>query len=239
MVPEEPVALIGLGISEVLLAETAAAAGLPSLGIASRSVPVEPQIVLYAAGGGLPSPNVLWHQRTRGWIEVGEDEAQILVHRVLRALDFAVYAAVSSRSVEDISLVPGVCTALSVRVKLDSERLQDIELALHEAVSNAVVHGNLAVSSFDELSVSAMERFAVEMAGRLEDPALGTRLVEVACDCHDGLLVVEVADQGQGFDAHREAGNMASGRGLLLIDALSDGYQLLDGGRRIRMRFKL
>jgi len=101
-------------------------------------------------------------------------------------------------------------------MKCASGREDDIELALSEALANAVVHGAKA------------------------DPS---KIVEcdVACDEEHGMLIV-VRDPGPGFDPGRIADpccgeNIYSnhGRGIYLINQLMDEVQFQKNGTEIHM----
>ncbi len=93
----------------------------------------------------------------------------------------------------------------------------DIELALTEALANAVVHG------------------------AKNDPS---KIIEcdVACDTHHGILIV-VRDPGSGFDpakiadpCHGENIYASHGRGIYLINQLMDEVQFHKNGTEIHMR---
>ncbi len=95
----------------------------------------------------------------------------------------------------------------------------DIELALTEALANAVVHGAKG------------------------DPS---KLIEcdVACDDQKGIIIV-VRDPGTGFDPTKianpcEGENLYSnhGRGIFLINQLMDEVQFHKNGTEIRMAKK-
>ena len=94
-----------------------------------------------------------------------------------------------------------------------------VEMALHEALVNAVVHGNQ------------------------EDP---NKLVEIACRCSiDGEVSITVRDQGQGFDSRAipdptDAENLMSthGRGIYLMRTSMDQVYFDEGGAVVRMRKK-
>jgi serine/threonine-protein kinase RsbW len=101
-------------------------------------------------------------------------------------------------------------------MKCADGRENEIELALSEALANAVVHGASA------------------------DPA---KIVEcdVACDQEHGMLIV-VRDPGPGFDPARLANpcvgeNIYSshGRGIYLINQLMDEVQFHKNGTEIHM----
>ena len=94
-----------------------------------------------------------------------------------------------------------------------------IEMALREAVTNAMVHGNQ------------------------EDES---KFVEVIFNCHDDELEVEVRDQGEGFDPANvpdptNAENLlkTSGRGIFLMRTFMDQVEWVnrpEGGTAVRMR---
>src|SRR6266852_487158 len=92
-----------------------------------------------------------------------------------------------------------------------------IELALREALNNAVVHGNR------------------------EDPETK---VHIRCRCQPGEeLSIVVTDQGKGFDFEKIVGNGIApdpaaehGRGIQLMKAYMDDVQFGRGGSEVRLR---
>jgi len=94
-----------------------------------------------------------------------------------------------------------------------------IELAVHEALANAVVHGN-----------------------RL-DP---NKRVGVACRCYiDGEVSIAIRDHGRGFDSSSlpdptapENQLSTHGRGIYLMQASMDEVHFDEGGVVVRMRKK-
>ena len=96
----------------------------------------------------------------------------------------------------------------------------DVELALREALDNAVVHGNL------------------------EDPETK---VHIRCRCEPGKEIsIVVTDQGKGFDLGKVVGNgLASGpasehgRGIQLMKAYMDDVHFERGGSEVHMRKRL
>ena len=93
----------------------------------------------------------------------------------------------------------------------------DIEMALHEALVNAVVHGNGENSC---------------------------KRVYVTCRCYtDGEVSITVRDQGKGFDSSallnptfRENLLLTHGRGIYLMKTLMDEVSFEEGGAIVMMR---
>jgi serine/threonine-protein kinase RsbW len=94
----------------------------------------------------------------------------------------------------------------------------DVELALREALGNAVTHGNQ------------------------EDPK---KKVHIRCRCGPANeLTIVVRDQGKGFDFGKVAGDSLSssdpaavhGRGILLMKAYMDDVHFARGGSEVHMR---
>ena len=96
----------------------------------------------------------------------------------------------------------------------------DIELALREALANAVIHGNR------------------------EDPETK---VHIRCCCGPGKEIsIVVTDQGKGFDFEKLAGfglmsdpPSEDGRGILLMKAYMDEVRFERGGSEVHMRKRL
>lgn len=158
-----------------------------------------------------------------------------------RAGQAHLFASLSTATANAVHLAGRVMAAVSARCSLTDAQRDDVELALHEAISNAVVHGNLQVAGMKGLNVDALDRFSHDLAERMADPAFAGRRVEVSCWLDPGTLTIDVTDEGSGFEpsARGPVSPDASGRGLDLITLLAQSVELLDHGRRIRMRFTL
>jgi anti-sigma regulatory factor (Ser/Thr protein kinase) len=119
-------------------------------------------------------------------------------------------------------------------------RANKLMLALHEALTNSIVHGNLELSS--DLKEQSDNAFAEALAARSVDPHYGTRMVEVRIDYNGERCRWTFTDQGKGFDVERalaRAANpdpemlLSSGRGILLMRAFLDDVRYEVGGRRV------
>jgi serine/threonine-protein kinase RsbW len=94
----------------------------------------------------------------------------------------------------------------------------DVEIALHEALANAIIHGNH------------------------EDPR---KHVHVTCRCKPAEVSIAVKDEGQGFDINKmedptspENVVAVDGRGIYLMKAFMDEVRFEQGGAVVRMRKK-
>ncbi|CAO3416777.1 ATP-binding protein [Azospirillum doebereinerae] len=238
-------ALHGLAVAADRLAALATALALP---VRAADAP-EPVLALMDGPAGAGDAEA-WERPFAAWIEPGISGTggepalptpltaplPVLVERAGAA---DLYINLTTATANELHLAGRVLTALAERHPLPDDRRDDLELALHEAISNALVHGNLQVNGMKELSAVELERFSHELVDRLADPALAHRRVEVAVLLEAGTAVIDVADEGAGFTPTPQDGRGASGRGLDLIATIAESVELCDGGRRIRMRFPL
>lgn len=102
-----------------------------------------------------------------------------------------------------------------------------ISLALEEALVNAMIHGNLEVSSkLRDIDDDSFER---EIAFRLHSSPYETRRVELIARFSDSQVTFTIQDEGPGFDVDdipdcTEIENLclSHGRGLFLMRAFMD-----------------
>jgi serine/threonine-protein kinase RsbW len=116
-----------------------------------------------------------------------------------------------------IPIVTDGVTQVLQEKKWAEEDIMSVELALQEAVANAIRHG-------------------------CRGDATKQLQCSVTCD-ESGEVVITVRDPGAGFDPAAvenplDPANMLkpSGRGIFLINGLMDDVQYADGGRELKMR---
>lgn len=124
----------------------------------------------------------------------------------------------------------------------DATCVPAIELALYEALANAIIHGNLGIGSALRASAAGLREYRASLAAALADPAKAGRRVTVTCAPHGDCLRLVVRDQGAGWETGALAAPAAdadakSGRGLDLIRQVSLRVTAEDGGRRLIMDF--
>ncbi|MDP1833165.1 MAG: response regulator [Geothrix sp.] len=121
--------------------------------------------------------------------------------------------------------------------------LDVIAMAIHEALANALEHGNLELESDLKGDLLAKEDPYVELRSkRIADPAYAGRLIEVRLAMDTERFELEISDEGRGFDASRmtpppKDSEMAPhcGRGLPLILLVMDEVHFNGKGNQIRM----
>ena len=236
-------ALHGLGIPQDRLQRLAATLGMPRwLPSAAPGDGDASRVVLLFGDHEAAEQPTHWVRPFAAWIEAGARSDAALADSIARAAGADLYASITTATANHLYLASRIVAALASRRPLGDAQRDDMELALHEAISNAVVHGNLQVDGMKGLSVAALDRFSHELAARIADPTFAGRLIEVSARLEPDAAVIEVSDEGNGFAQTASAGGAGpapSGRGLDLISAIAEQVELLDDGRRIRMRFAL
>src|SRR5437868_9163043 len=107
-------------------------------------------------------------------------------------------------------------------------RIDRLLLALHEGLTNAIVHGNLEVSS--ELKERDDNVFIETLASRAADPHFHQRTVNIMVQYDGERCQWSIRDEGRGFDVEGvlarfgsdEFVGLASGRGILLMRTFMD-----------------
>ena len=122
----------------------------------------------------------------------------------------------------------------------DPTGLVRVTVALHEALVNAMEHGNLEVDShLKELDGNVY--YELVKARRRQEPYCSRRVRLTALEARTEVVYV-IRNEGPGFDpsllpdpADPSNFGLASGRGLLLIRTFMDEVRHSSGGREITM----
>ena len=122
-------------------------------------------------------------------------------------------------SIDNISLVESFVDDLSAEYRINEDIYGNIMLAVVEAATNAIRHGNKL------------------------DPST---YVYIDSTVVDGFLVVSVKDEGLGFDFNSVADptlpeniEKLSGRGVYIMRTLADKIEFSEGGTLVKMYFDL
>jgi CheY-like chemotaxis protein/anti-sigma regulatory factor (Ser/Thr protein kinase) len=144
----------------------------------------------------------------------------------------------------DVSLVPPLVSYLEegvARVRLcEPSGLVLLGVALHEALTNAIFHGNLELDS--EMRENDEKRYYQLGKERVVTPPYMDRRVHVTAKMSRNEAVFIVRDEGPGFDpttlpSPTDPSNLGkvSGRGLLLIQTFMDHVEHNASGNQITM----
>jgi len=174
---------------------------------------------------------------------LGAAEVGARKHRVLEQLTHAEFAF---RCDNDPANIRPLVTHLqdhlvAAGLRDQAEQIQ-VGTAIHEALTNAVFHGNLEVNSaLREEGNGGEDYFALAESRRTQPPYCG-RSVHVSAKFTPSVVVIAIRDEGPGFDPSTlpdptDPANLvkASGRGLLLIQAFMDEVAHSDTGNEITM----
>ena len=145
----------------------------------------------------------------------------------------------------DVEHVPALISRLQGYI--DRFRLFDenssirVAIALEEAISNAIHHGNLELSS--ELREESTDRYLRLVAERRQRKPYSDRRVHVEARLSTSEAVFTIKDEGPGFDPSALADpttpanrTKASGRGVLLIRTFMDAVHYNQRGNEVTMR---
>lgn len=119
---------------------------------------------------------------------------------------------------------------------------QAVVLGLNEALTNAIVHGNLEVASALKEEPDGWERYESAIRSARQHPLRGTRTVELRFHLNSDKIRLEVEDRGHGFTPPSEHAErdpldmlMSSGRGITLIRHVMDEVEWNERGNSIIM----
>ena len=141
-----------------------------------------------------------------------DDEKQATLHRDGLKLRF--YTAVSSTRESINEVAERVRQEVAGRPGFADDDMTNVEIALREALANAIIHGNE------------------------NDP---NKQVVVSCYCEKGRgVLIAVLDEGKGFDPDAVPDprgakriHLHHGRGIFLMRALMDRVEHRNGGREV------
>jgi anti-sigma regulatory factor (Ser/Thr protein kinase) len=151
------------------------------------------------------------------------------------------YLSLSTGQAFNADLTSLLCNSCAKRLNLSEERRLDIETAIEEALSNAMVHGNLDIASVLRNDPADFDLYCDLVNERLGDPKYAERRLEILVVWNAKEIDIEVHDEGRGYDVaaskalpHLEA---KCGRGFTLIRDLANNVTIGEHGRSLTMSF--
>jgi anti-sigma regulatory factor (Ser/Thr protein kinase) len=130
-------------------------------------------------------------------------------------------------------------------MELSEDLRERIYSAVQEAFMNAVFHGNLKVDPHLRDSLEGLQAAQEAIEAKLASPQVARAVIRMEGIWNASTLHVVIRDSGEGYDAaelpERRAGQSeesASGRGLEILKAFSDGIEMSNGGTTVKLEFQ-
>lgn len=154
----------------------------------------------------------------------------------------------TSPVVYNVNIAEIFVEALSKRLSLSKTRIMGIHFALHEAIVNGLIHGNLQIGSEYRQSALVLAEYGRLLDERINNPAYADKSLKILASWNRKKLEIRIRDEGVGYQMPASGGQNAtlascgrgkSGRGLLIIAGIADSCTLDDFGREITLTFSL
>jgi CheY-like chemotaxis protein/anti-sigma regulatory factor (Ser/Thr protein kinase) len=169
------------------------------------------------------------------------DHAKATAHIQSHVAQFTVSVPSSTHHISDLlaylhGTYQDVCDANNV----DTTQLA---ICLTESITNAIIHGNLEVSS--SIKADDWNSFYALISEREAQPLYVDRKVLLSYRVDPHNMTFEIEDEGQGFNVNTlpdpDDPNMrlTSGRGIMLIRSMMDEVEWNERGNQIRMTKRL
>jgi response regulator RpfG family c-di-GMP phosphodiesterase len=126
--------------------------------------------------------------------------------------------------------------------------VDNLTLALYEALTNAIEHGNLKLdkSITRDHTIEIFDNFLKDKLKKLEDPALAGKLVLISFRFSKNEMEFTITDEGNGFDYKRFISDVESNiytdklnKGLFLIKHVVNKLEFNEKGNQIKMTIKV
>ena len=116
-----------------------------------------------------------------------------------------------------------------------------VKIALQEAVSNAIIHGNLGISSITAPPYDGdIEAFYADIFNYIGHPRAGHRNIELSVEMHEKHLQITVRDDGDSItlpEMRPKGSTTFSGRGIHLMRVNSDSFSIRQNPSRVLLGF--
>ena len=128
---------------------------------------------------------------------------------------------------------------------------QQLELVLNEALTNALIYGNLKIPG-DLREAEGDDLFWEMVEQREQEESFNTKEIDLRMECLEDRLVLTVRDEGDGFDWKGLVSSMdrasdetagpdalaSHGRGLLILRSYVDDLQWNEKGNEVSFAMK-
>ena len=220
-----PEALIKFARHASLLVETSSTSNDRSLILAAN---VDPERLAH-----------IFEKPLIGCFEVFEEDQAVPEHFVKALSKNEFSFSFSSKTVYQLPVAHHITAFLTKTIGLNDESRDNIEMALHEALVNAVIHGNLEIGHIKKDTLEKLEGFDQEASDRLANPKFAARRVELFVRWTEASVECKVFDQGKGFSIDQDQWEGMPWRGINLISSLASSVQVGTNGQPLIMTFDI
>ncbi len=129
-------------------------------------------------------------------------------------------------------------SSITNRFQLNEQQITNIKTCLHEAIINAVMHGNLELKdNFQTIEELYERQSKIDNLMTMDEYKL--RRINIHAYRESNNIQITVSDEGRGFNisTYRRKHLSPNGRGLMLIHSLADSVWLGSNRRTLFMRF--
>lgn len=235
-----PAHLYGEGVDREALARLAAGCGFIPAPEGVRPNGEDVRNVLLLATRAIADPGEWLVRPVHAYVELIEGEPELGAETLEIILSSRLCFSLATSTAFSHDSAALFCEALVARGILTPMRRSDVELSLHETISNAVVHGNLAIESNTKGDVANFTKFAQALQESMKAPEARLR-VDIAATWDHEFLDITVIDKGKGYDASKLPKDVdpfaPAGRGLAIIRSLALSMNVTHGGRITTLRF--
>lgn len=126
---------------------------------------------------------------------------------------------------------------ISQSTHIEVDLISNLELAIQEALANALIHGNMGFKKTLPDSFHGLSQYGQDVEHRLTDQKHGQLRIELSSCWDDESVSISILDNGAGFDITAPVEKSVTGWGLSLIRKLALSVDVTEGGRKITMRF--
>lgn len=173
-----------------------------------------------------------------------ESIQDFIVHESQNKLDYEIGFLLTCPVIFSCDVAQIFTEALNTRLHFSPARYGKIHLALHEALVNGLIHGNLQLGSELRQSARDFVEYSRLLNERLNDPAYAQKSVSIWATWNDKKLEIKIRDEGAGYAvapvmSRKPELKAKTGRGLRLIAGTADSCTIDDYGREITLSFML
>ena len=154
---------------------------------------------------------------------------------LLRTEQADIFLSLITTTAWSLNLSAVLCDTLEDRSFLPASARPRVELALHEILGNAMVHGNLELPGSFVSDPVSFDLLCQRIKAAMSDTTLSMRRIKTSVFKTAAGIKVRVADEGPGFYAGTVTADpgtdISSGHGIAIVRSLASSYSVEEGGR--------